>query len=334
VLSGVLALHLALLNRGSIWLQSHSSAFGVNQAPPRVALTTVRALQAPSLPTIQPLQAAQKALPKPHKYTATTLRAVQSQHIAAHRRQAHSNNATKVEHDLALSPTSKHHETSAHEPTPTKVPANFEWHFAWASQAKPDLSGTARWTWTLKEGRFEARFEAESPYGLLWRQISLGGFDADGLAPDRFTDERPKAGVRATNFQQTARTVTFSGPSVTQQLEPGLQDPLSALIQFMAILRAQSQPPRPSDTVSVQVMDVRANQTRWVFRLMGEEALPLGANHPNTHHWARDPLPGFEGGLEIWLDVRREFVPVRLQIKQTHSQQSFVFEKIEAGVTQ
>jgi hypothetical protein len=397
VLTAVLMLHAVLLNSSKTLLQPNTTAMrsaAADQTPTAATVTTVRALKAPlaaslsthtnperqsNTPGHQTHQPPQNPnhnpneLPKPLKPAVAALSSAKSKPIAPPQQQVRpARQAKEPAHPNSspvLSISDPDDQAAAPEPIPTQAPPAFQWKFAWRNEAEAEPSGTATWTWALEAGRYESRFEAQSPTGLLWRQISRGGWDAFGLAPERFTDERPKSGMRATNFQQAAQTVTFSGPSVTQTLTPGLQDPLSALIQFLAILRAQAQAPNPGETVKVQVVGLRADRADWVFRFIGEESLPLasktkplsqrssspqeqgrsqedltplgGLTHGSrigggtllAQHWQREPLPGFEGGLELWLDAQREFIPLRLHMQQTAYKQRFAWELIETGVT-
>jgi hypothetical protein len=386
VLAAVLMLHAVLLNGGEALLQPPSTVAARSVA----TVTTVRAVQTP-LAAPLPMHAGpeqqkttlgqkthqqpenQNEGPKPLKPAAAALKLAKSKPTATHQQRVRSASAARKSappnSTLARSISDQAEKTTVSEPIPAQAPPAFQWKFAWHAEAEAEQSGTATWTWKFEAGRYESRFEAQSSAGLLWRQISQGGWDAFGLAPERFTDERPKSGMRATNFQQAAQTVTFSGPSVTQTLTPGLQDPLSALIQFLAILRAQAQAPNPGETVKVQVVGLRADRADWVFRFIGEESLPLasktkplsqrssspqeqgrsqddltpsgGLTHGDrigggtllAQHWQREPLQGFEGGLELWLDAKREFIPLRLHMQQTAYKQRFAWELIETGVT-
>jgi Protein of unknown function (DUF3108) len=367
VLGAVVLLHVLLLSGGESLLQPRDTALKQDAERHKSTLlaaeiTTVRAVKTlTSVPSqqheastetraetllaqghhekrestrLQPSPSKKAAIDR--KSTQHRSKVVKPQMGTASKRQIQARNAavtsTPALSDPADSDLSgeRQQDTASLPLAPTQVPSSFEWRFAWTSDEKPDLRGAASWVWQLQAGRFTTRFEAQSEQGLLWRQASQGGLDAAGIAPERFTDERPKAGVRAINFQQTSRTVTFSGPSTSKTMKVGLQDPLSALMQFISILRARTQPPQVGDKVAVQVIGVRAHQVTWVFRLMGEARLN---ETEAAQHWVREPLAGFEGGLELWLDPKREFVPLRLHMQQTSYKHPFVFTLIEAGVT-
>ena len=67
-------------------------------------------------------------------------------------------------------------------------------------------------------------------------QVSQGGFDAAGVAPQRFTDQRLRRSPQAANFQREAGKISFSGPSLELPLAPGVQDRLSWMIQLAAVV--------------------------------------------------------------------------------------------------
>jgi hypothetical protein len=342
------------LNGGETLLQPRSRVAMADQTPSAATVTTVRALQTPLATTpvlvqanpeqptrashqkpIKTNQTPQHQRPKP---AAASLKSAKSKPAVIHQQLIRSakviTTALPRENSASVPFTSTQEgQSAAPEPIPTQAPPAFEWKFAERSESHSEHSSTVVWTWKLEAGRYESRFEAQSPAGLLWRRISQGGWDAFGLAPERFTDEHPKSGLRATNFQQAAQTVTFSGPSVTQTLAPGLQDPLSALVQFIAILRARAEAPRPGHAIRVQVVGLRADRADWVFRFIGEESLERPSGPQMSQHWQREPLPGFEGGLELWLDAHPAWTPLRLRMQQTVHKQPFVWELIEASIT-
>jgi hypothetical protein len=50
--------------------------------------------------------------------------------------------------------------------------------------------GHAQLKWLVREDHYELRLESRVSGALLLAQSSQGGFDASGLAPQRFTDQR------------------------------------------------------------------------------------------------------------------------------------------------
>ncbi len=92
-------------------------------------------------------------------------------------------------------------------------------------------SGSGELKWRPQGERYESRFVGASEGVPLLAWESVGGFDAAGLAPARYTDRRRGRGAQAANFRRDAGKVTFSGPAVEHALPPGAQDRLSWMLQ-------------------------------------------------------------------------------------------------------
>ena len=101
------------------------------------------------------------------------------------------------------------------------------------------LHGTGELQWRPAADHYELRLEGRVAGLAILTQTSAGGFDAAGLAPLRFTDQRMRRAAVAANFQRDADKITFSGPSAELPLLPGEQDRLSWMVQLAAIAAAE-----------------------------------------------------------------------------------------------
>ena len=69
--------------------------------------------------------------------------------------------------------------------------------------------------------------------------LSAGGFDAEGVAPVRFTDQRLRRGTAAANFQRAAGKITFSGGVADVFAYPSHRDALKAADEALYVAKAQ-----------------------------------------------------------------------------------------------
>jgi hypothetical protein len=167
------------------------------------------------------------------------------------------------------------------------------------------------------EGRhYELQIEG-SAFGLpLLSQTSSGGFDAAGLAPQRFVDRRRGREQRAANFQRERGVISFSASSDEFALLPGAQDRLSWMLQLAAIVEAAPARHGAGDHVTMQVAGVRGDVEVWRFSVLGREAVEVAGGERIADALAlrRDPRKPYDTRVEVWLDPRRHHLPVRLKL--------------------
>lgn len=176
------------------------------------------------------------------------------------------------------------------------------------------ISASAVLDWQHEAGAYELKLEARAgPLNIL-SQHSQGRFDAAGLAPVRFTDQRLRGGPKAANFQRQRGLVSFSGPSVEYPLVPGVQDRLSWMLQLPAIVSAA--PPRfvANETIVLQVIGARGDLAVWTFRPLGKEPVSTDAGVVQALKFLREPRKPNDTQVEVWLDPATGYLPVRARI--------------------
>ncbi|MDO9314498.1 MAG: DUF3108 domain-containing protein [Burkholderiaceae bacterium] len=178
------------------------------------------------------------------------------------------------------------------------------------------ISGTGELTWRHENGRYEARLQASVIGYTLLSQISQGGFDKAGLAPQRFTDQRARKAARAANFQRDAGKITFSGPSDEFALPAGAQDRLSWMIQLPAVLAAEPKRAVTGGEVVLYVVGARADVAMWNLRCLGVESVETSAGAVRTVKFMRAPRGPKDTQAEVWLDPTRHYMPVRARLTQ------------------
>ena len=173
------------------------------------------------------------------------------------------------------------------------------------------LSGTGDLAWRPQGERYELKLEARVAGVSVLTQISAGGFDAAGIAPVRFTDQRLRRGTAAANFQRAAAKITFSGPGTEFALRDGAQDRLSWMVQLGAIVAAEPQFGQPGAKVAMYVVGSHGDAGVWVFRCLGPEAVATGAGTITAIKFAREPREAYDTTVQVWLDPKQHHLPVR-----------------------
>lgn len=177
------------------------------------------------------------------------------------------------------------------------------------------LSGSAELTWSPGPDGYRLTLEGHA-FGLsVLSWTSVGGIDAHGLAPVRFTDRRRNRSENAANFQRPAGRITYSGPTVEFPLAPGAQDRLSWMVQLPAILEADPALREPGQRIVIFVTGARGDADLWTFIVQGRQSLVLPAgNVPEALHLLRAPRKAFDTQAEAWLDPARGHLPVRARL--------------------
>ncbi|HEX2011668.1 MAG TPA: hypothetical protein VJN44_12095, partial [Roseateles sp.] len=136
--------------------------------------------------------------------------------------------------------------------------------------------------------QYQARPEREPPGGALPAWLGRGGLDAQGLAPERFAEQRRGRGRRATNFRREQRPAQLLG-----------------------------QPRR----IALPAAGLRGELNDWRFEVLTREdlLLPIGPVHAGLH-LRREVLGPHVARTEVWLDPARHHLPVRLRLSQGDAQ--------------
>jgi hypothetical protein len=180
------------------------------------------------------------------------------------------------------------------------------------------LSGEAKLEWRHDGSQYQARLEADAMLvGTVLTQQSVGGFDASGLAPQRFVERRWRRGERAVNFVRPADgqrpRITFSAQSGEAPWVAGVQDRLSWMMQLSAVAAAwPGGGPKVGDSIALEVAGPAGEVQHWVFSVTevpgtGSTALKL----------VREPGGQYETAVQVWLDASRHFQPRRVRLLES-----------------
>jgi Protein of unknown function (DUF3108) len=195
---------------------------------------------------------------------------------------------------------------------PTRIPAPA--HLAYVMR-RGAVTGAGELNWQ-HDGLTYTLSLSGSALGLdLIGQASRGGFDAAGLAPERFVDRRRGRDRQAANFDRSAGRITFSGPAVSYPLVPGAQDRLSWMIQLPAIVEADAARWTAGTRVAMFIAGSRGDADVWTFSVQGREPVELAAGQAvDMLRLTREPRRPYDTQIEVWLDPSRQHLPARVRL--------------------
>jgi hypothetical protein len=180
--------------------------------------------------------------------------------------------------------------------------------------------GLAELAWRRSADGYQLSLQGQALGAPLSSWASVGGLDAAGLAPLRYTESRKGRELRAVNFQRDTGRVTFSGPQTEYPLLPGMQDRLSWMLQLPAILQANPALAQPGAQVQLAVVGARGDAEVWTFAVQARVALDLPAGVVvDAVHLLREPRRPYDTQVQVWLDPARQHLPVQawLRIRAT-----------------
>ena len=303
----------------SVW--ALASPAGASLAPPVLlasAETTV------TLPVLEALAAARAAPPVP------SLRPVEVAPAAPSRRRAVADvepSAVEVKDAsapaalpddllLAVATTAPAPAAAGGDAAPptyrTRIPAAAKVDYRLSRGA---ITGSGEIDWRPQGGGYVLRLEGRVPIvGTLITQTSRGGFDAAGLAPERYTDKRLRRAEQAASFQRGAGVISFSGQSPEQPMTPGVQDRLSVMLQLAAIANAWAKPPPAGEHFLIRVVGARGDSHVWSLRFEGLQAVDTPGGSVRALRFLREPEGPQDTRAEFWLDPARQYLPVRARL--------------------
>ena len=173
------------------------------------------------------------------------------------------------------------------------------------------LSGSGVLSWRTDGEHYELKLVASVAGLSVLTQISSGGFDAAGVAPLRFTDQRLRRGTKAANFQRDAGKITFSGPATEFALREGAQDRLSWMVQLGAVVAAEPQLRGVGAKVLMYVVGANGDAGVWAFDCVAVEPVTTGAGTVNALKFVREPREPYDTQVQVWLDPAQHYLPVR-----------------------
>lgn len=212
-------------------------------------------------------------------------------------------------------PPAEAEEGGAGDPPPlyaTRLPGPAQLRYALSYNGQ---AGEATLTWRHDGERYSLVLDGAGVVRPLVVQSSEGGFDAAGLAPERFVDRRRGARQQAANFLRDRGRIGFSGVAADQPAWPGAQDRLSWLAQLAAIRAAGE----GGAEIRLFVVDARGHAGSWRLQRQADEPVASPSGLVQAEVWRRDP-PRPDGlRVEAWLDPGLGHWPVVLRFTAPRS---------------
>ena len=177
------------------------------------------------------------------------------------------------------------------------------------------LRGNGELQWRPGADRYELKLEGQVAGLTILTQVSQGGFDGAGIAPQRFTDRRIRRPLTAANFQREAGKITFSGPQTEYPLHAGAQDRLSWMIQLGAVVAAEPALGIADAKVVMFVSGSHGDAGVWVFRCLGPDTVDSRSGSVAAIHFKREPRGQYDTTVDVWLDPKRHHLAVRALLR-------------------
>lgn len=181
------------------------------------------------------------------------------------------------------------------------------------------LGGTGELQWRPTAQGYSMRLSGRAVGLNVLTQVSEGGFDAAGLAPLRFTDQRLKGAAQAANFRRDLGVISYSGPSLQHALLAGTQDRLSWMAQLAAVLEAEPEK-APLQRVVFRVSDARGDLSVWSFVRIGADTVPTGLGPKATVKYMREATDAHDARVEVWVDPAQHHMPARAVLRNAKGQ--------------
>jgi Protein of unknown function (DUF3108) len=158
----------------------------------------------------------------------------------------------------------------------------------------------------VSEGRGKGIFALLARGSIV--RTSEGAIAADGLRPREYQDRRGN-NTSSAKFDWSGRTLVQekNGKSETQPLPEHAQDRLSFLWGFAFALPGKA-------SFDAMVADGRGAPVRYRYAVAGNEVLKTPLGNMATVHLVKQREPGDSRQTEVWLAVKRTYVPVRVLV--------------------
>ena len=176
------------------------------------------------------------------------------------------------------------------------------------------IRGSGEFAWKRTGDAYEAHLKGTVAGLALLNWASRGGFDAAGVAPERYVEKRLGKSAREAAFVRGESRIDFSGSAPDVPLVPGAQDRVSWVVQLQAILTADPAKAKTGGRVVIPVVGVRGKAETWIFEASGAESIKTPAGTLRTQKLTRTLREPDDTRAEVWVEPARQFLPVRIRL--------------------
>lgn len=168
--------------------------------------------------------------------------------------------------------------------------------------------------------RLESETKAAGVLALFSKQtillLSRGTINKDGLRPEHFEHHPGKDESKnvSADFDWTTGTATLhrDGNTETKKIEPGLQDRISLMYQFMFMKKIPQE-------IDLNMTNGK-NIEQYRYKLVGAEKISTPAGTFNSLHLSRLPQTEDEDKVDLWLATSKNNFPVRIIFEEKNHQ--------------
>ena len=183
-----------------------------------------------------------------------------------------------------------------------------------ATQKGLTLDGEATVKWRAGDGKYTLTSESRaSILGKILENRSEGAVEANGLAPEKFTEKRFRKDPYTVTFDRAARTIGFTEATLSYPIKGGEQDRASAPWQLAAMARTMPGKFVPGSELRMFVAGRRDGEV-WVLKVAKTEKLRTPMGQLNAVHLVKAPsADAKDQQIDIWLAPGHEWYPVRVR---------------------
>ena len=167
--------------------------------------------------------------------------------------------------------------------------------------------------WLQDGSEYNARLSLKMLFKTIRRQTSVGRIDANGVAPNRFSETR--SSEVASHLVREEGKVVFSNNAPSVPLLPGAQDRLSVVMQLGALLAANPARYPEGSRIAIQTVGPK-DAGVWTFVVEGSERISVPAGEFEVRRLSRTPRSEYDYKLELWLAPELGWLPARMRQTQ------------------
>lgn len=193
------------------------------------------------------------------------------------------------------------------------------------------LRGSSEFGWKRSGDTYEAHLKGKVVGIPVLDWASSGGFDAAGVAPQRYVEHRIGKADRDAVFRKSESRIGFSGGKDDVAYVPGVQDRLSWMIQLPAILAADPGKTKTGTRIGMFVVGTRGHADTWIFESLGNESVRTPSGSVRAVKWTRKLASGDENQAELWVDPEHHFLPVKLRLPLPPLDEPLEFNLVDAS---
>lgn len=200
--------------------------------------------------------------------------------------------------------------------TAMALPASARLKYAMTSNARGmNWHANAELAWQNSGSSYNLHMNVSTLFLGSRSMSSSGQVDAEGLAPERFTD-KTRSEVAA-HFEPDKGLISFSANTPSVPWRKGAQDRTSVLFQLAGMLAGNPASFPVGSSISLYTVGPRDADT-WTFLVEAEERISLPFGEMATLKLTRQPRREYDTKVEVWYTPSLGYLPVRNKITQSN----------------